>query len=170
MDGRIHVIHVFYKMDREGAQTFIINVYRNFDQSKFQFDFIVQTLEKGQYDEEIREFGSKIHYIPKLTLFNVVEYIKLWNNFFKKNNEYRIIHSHAQGSASIYMSIAKKHGLKTISHSHTYSSENSIVSVLKNIFQIPIRRIADVKLACSEKAGQWLYGKKTDFEIINNAI
>ena len=30
-------------MDRGGAETFIMNVYRKIDRNKFQFDFVVTT-------------------------------------------------------------------------------------------------------------------------------
>ena len=35
--------YTFCGMDRGGAETFIMNVYRKIDRNKFQFDFVVTT-------------------------------------------------------------------------------------------------------------------------------
>lgn len=34
----VKVLHVISKMSREGAQTFIMNLYRNINRNKVQFD------------------------------------------------------------------------------------------------------------------------------------
>ena len=43
MSDSIRALHVFAHMNRDGAETIIINMYRNIDRSKMQFDFIVHT-------------------------------------------------------------------------------------------------------------------------------
>ncbi|WP_444659805.1 glycosyltransferase family 1 protein [Caproiciproducens sp. R2] len=170
------ILQVFSAMNAGGAETFIMNIYRHIDRSKIQFDFIVQTHDKCFYDDEIYDLGGKIYYIPKLTSNNYFTYRKAWNTFFKRHKgEYHIIHGHAQGTAAIYLSIARKHELITFIHSHnTSSAGNKIIAFAKDIFQYPIRWIADEKFACSEDAAIWLYGKKQvknrNINIIQNAI
>jgi glycosyltransferase EpsF len=44
------ILHIVSAMDRGGAETLIMNVYRNVDKSQVQFDFIVHRSEKGDYD------------------------------------------------------------------------------------------------------------------------
>ncbi|MGE5329464.1 MAG: glycosyltransferase family 1 protein [Deltaproteobacteria bacterium] len=166
----VRVLQVFSKMHRRGAETFIMNVYRKIDRSKVQFDFIVQTKEKGDYDDEIRSLGGNIYYMPSLDLKNGIKFLKAWNDFFNEHRDYKIIHGHAQGLASLYLSIARKHGLKTIIHSHTLSSGKGIKAIVKTFLQLPLRKLAHERLACSKSAGKWLYGNKTEFKIIQNAI
>lgn len=170
MEQPIRILHVFYNMESGGAQAFVMNVYRNIDHSKIQFDFIVQTEDKSHYDDEICELGGRIFYLPKLRFNNGIAFIRAWERFFMEHRDFKIIYGHAQGTAAVYLSIAKKHGLKTIIHSHTSSSEEGIKAVIKNVFQLPLRKITDVRLACSKEAGEWLYGKKASFSIIKNAI
>ena len=55
----IRVLHVFGALNRCGAETMIMNIYRNIDRSKVQFDFIVHTKEKCDYYDEIEELGIK---------------------------------------------------------------------------------------------------------------
>ena len=70
------VLHIVSAMDRGGAETLIMNVYRNIDRSKLQFDFVVHRSEKGDFDDEITEMGGVIHRIPSLGSLGPVRYIK----------------------------------------------------------------------------------------------
>ena len=36
----IRILHVLGGLDAGGAETFVMNIYRNIDRNKFQFDFI----------------------------------------------------------------------------------------------------------------------------------
>ncbi|MCL2773487.1 MAG: glycosyltransferase family 1 protein [Oscillospiraceae bacterium] len=173
-DVPIRILQVFGILNRGGAETFIMNVYRNINRSKIQFDFIVHSEEKGAYEDEIEKLGGKIYRVPTYKGKNHFKYKKAWCNFFKTNLTYRIIHGHMRSTASIYLKIAKQFGLKTIIHSHSTSSGKGLNSIVKNIMQYNIRYIADYLFACSKVAGLWLYGNKfckhSNFYIINNAI
>ena len=50
------VLQVIRSMGYGGAETFIMNLYRNMDREKIQFDFLVNS--DGKYDEEIRELTN----------------------------------------------------------------------------------------------------------------
>lgn len=39
----MRVLHVIGAMDCAGAETFLMNLYRNIDRNKIQFDFVVHT-------------------------------------------------------------------------------------------------------------------------------
>jgi len=168
------VLHVFALMNRGGAETMIMNLYRNIDRSKIQFDFMVHTEEECAFDDEINKFGGKIFSVPAYEGRNHISYKKSWEDFFKNHPEYKIIHGHVRSTASIYLKIAKKYGLTTIAHSHSTSSGTGFLAIAKNILQYPIRYTADYLFACSESAGVWLFGKrackKDNFFILNNAI
>ena len=174
MSNPVRVLQVFAEMNRGGAETMIMNLYRNIDRSKIQFDFIVHTEEKCAFDEEIVSLGGSIYYIPRYSGKNHLQYKKAWNVFFEEHPQYKLIHGHVRSTAAIYLNIAKKYNLLTISHSHSISSGKGISALVKNILQYPIRNIADHLVACSQEAGEWLFGKKAcsqdNFFILNNAI
>ncbi|WAA12116.1 glycosyltransferase family 1 protein [Fervidibacillus halotolerans] len=174
MKEPIRILHVFAQMNRGGAETMIMNMYRHIDRSKIQFDFVVHTEEHCAYDKEIYELGGRIFRVPRYTGKNHLNYKKSWNQFFKMHPEYKIIHGHVRSTASIYLKIAKKYGVITIAHSHSTSSGSGLSAIVKNILQYPIRYIADYLFACSKDAGEWLYGKrackKNNFYILKNAI
>ena len=170
----MRVLQVFARMDRGGAETMIMNIYRHIDRSKVQFDFMVHTEEHCAYDDEIEKLGGHIYTIPKYTGKNHFRYKREWKNFFKEHPEYHIIHGHVRSTAAIYLKIAKQFGLTTIAHSHSTSSGKGISAVIKNMMQLPIRYEADYLFACSQKAGEWLFGKKItkkeNFCVIKNGI
>ena len=51
-------------MDAGGAETFIMKIYRAIDRTKYQFDFIVSSNQKGLYNDEILSLGGNIFYTP----------------------------------------------------------------------------------------------------------
>jgi glycosyltransferase involved in cell wall biosynthesis len=174
MSQPIRILQVFAQMNRGGAETMIMNLYRNIDRSKIQFDFIVHTDEKCAYDDEILKLGGRVFRVPVYCGKNHFSYIKVWKKIFEEHNEYKIIHGHVRSTASIYLKIAKKKGLTTIAHSHSTSSGNGFKAMYKDFLQYRIRFIADYFFACSRLAGQWLFGKespeKENFFILNNSI
>jgi len=174
MSQPIRVLQVFAQMNRHGSESMIMSMYRNIDRSKVQFDFIVHTTDKCDYDEEIESLGGRIYSIPRYTGTNHFLYKKAWHNFLKQHSDYKIIHGHIRSTASIYLKIAKKYGLITIAHSHNTSSGAGFSAIVKNIYQYPIRYIVDYLFACSKSAGTWLFGeracRKDNFFILNNAI
>jgi glycosyltransferase involved in cell wall biosynthesis len=170
----IRILQVFAEMNRGGAETMIMNLYRHIDRGRIQFDFIVHTQEKCAFDEEIEQLGGRIYRIPRYVGKNHFAYKNAWKVFFMSHPEYRIIHGHVRSTASIYLKLAKRYNLSTIAHSHSISSGSGITAVIKDFFQYPIRYISDYFMACSESAGRWLFGDRivtsNKFRVINNAI
>ena len=62
MSNPVRILNLFTVMNRGGAETMVMNYYRNVDRTKVQFDFMVHRQERGAYDDEIealmmRSFG-----------------------------------------------------------------------------------------------------------------
>lgn len=125
MDKPIRVLHVIGIMNRGGAETMIMNLYRHIDRSKVQFDFVENSSEPAIFDEEIISLGGRIYRCPHYNGKNHFTYVKWWNEFFQAHSkEYPIVHGHLGSTAAIYLAIAKKYGVYTIAHSH---NTNAIV-------------------------------------------
>ena len=160
MQEPIRIVHNIASLHLGGSQAFVMNMYRNIDRSKAQFDFVVTPETKEGFYDEITNLGGKIFSCPRYKGTNHIQYNKWWDDFFNEHPEYKVIHGHVRSTASIYLKIAKRHGLVTIAHSHSTSNGNGISAILKRIMQLPIRKQADYLFACSDKAGKWLYGEK----------
>ena len=172
----MRILHVFNIMNCGGAENMIMNIYRNIDREKIQFDFLVHSNKPAFFDEEIRNLGGRIFYVPRWNILNFFKYKKELHNFFKKHkDEFSWIHGHMGSSSCIYLSVAKKYGIKTIAHSHSanfsYRSLKNAVFLLLNRIT---RKVSENFFACSYDAGLCRYGKKIvngkNFKIIKNAI
>ena len=49
----IRVLQVIGIMNRGGAESMIMNIYRKIDRNKIQFDFVEHTNNKALFDDEI---------------------------------------------------------------------------------------------------------------------
>lgn len=175
MSEPIRVLHVIGIMNRGGAETMIMNLYRHIDRSKVQFDFVENSSEPAAFDEEILSLGGRIYRCPHYDGKNHFTYVEWWNDFFKAHpKEYPIVHGHLGSTAVIYLSIAKKYGAYAIAHSHSSGTDHSLKSFLYRIMSYNTRYVADYFFACSDVAGKDRYGCKVvsgeHYSVINNAI
>jgi glycosyltransferase involved in cell wall biosynthesis len=176
MSKLVRVLQVTGIMNRGGAEAMIMNLYRNIDKSRVQFDFVENSLDRGLFDDEIGELGGKIYYCPHHVGKNHFEYKRWWKKFFKEHKgEYDIVHGHIGSTAAIYLKIAKKNGVYTIAHSHSSSFGGGIKGLMYQIMSYPTRNIADYFLACSYESGVSRYGNKIGNNlqkctVVNNAI
>lgn len=170
----IRVLQYIGSLQFGGSQSFIMEVYRKIDREKVQFDFITFPGETtGNYDEIIA-LGGKVYECPQYSARSHRAFCEWWKSFFIKYPEYRVLHGHIRSCASVYIPIAKKHGVKTIIHSHSTSNGSGLSSVVKAVYQYPIRYMADYLFSCSDIAGKWLFGeratKKENYRIIPNCV
>lgn len=170
----IRVLHYIGSLGSGGSQAMIMNIYKNIDKTRIQFDFISHDEKSTFYLKEIEQLGGRVFYCPKYTGKNHLSYKKWWDNFFLSHDEYHIFHCHVRSTSSICIRSAKKFKLITIAHSHSTSNGSGIVGIIKSISQFPTRFYADYYFACSKQAGKWMFGKKiiqsSKFYVINNSI
>lgn len=168
----IRILHVIGIMNRGGAETMIMNLYRNIDRSKVQFDFVENEGDTADFDEEILSLGGNIFHCPRYVGKNHLTYCRWWRDFFASHKGvYSVVHGHIGSTAAIYLSIAKRHGAYTIAHSHSAG----FGSAMYRVFSYPTRYVADHFFACSRDAGISRYGKKVGSDtnrcqLLNNAI
>ncbi|MCM3115098.1 glycosyltransferase family 1 protein [Neobacillus sp. MER 74] len=171
MGGPLRILHVVVNMNRGGAETLIMNLYRNIDRSKVQFDFL--TCKEGVFDTEITEMGGKVFRIPYITDVGHFKYLKELKKFFSQNNSYKIIHSHMDKMSGFVLREAKKAGIPSrISHSHNTSSEGGAASrIYKWYAGNFILSSATDLFACSNDAAEWLFKRKSYVsKILKNGI
>lgn len=171
----IRILHVIGAMDCGGAESMIMNLYRNIDREAMQFDFVVHTEKICFYDHEIWKLGGKIYRTKRYQVVNYISYRKWWEKFFHVHKEYKIIHGHINSSAAIYLCIAKKYGINAVVHSHaTKNVEKTLRSAVFKLTSYPIRYIADYFFACSTQAGIDRFGEKVvqsdHFQVLRNGI
>jgi glycosyltransferase involved in cell wall biosynthesis len=171
VDSPIRVLHVVVNMNRGGAETLIMNLYRNIDRSLVQFDFL--TNKHGIFDTEIESMGGKVHRIPYITEGGPFKYNNALETFFKNHPEYKIVHSHMDKMSGFVLRTAKKFGVPIrIAHSHNTGSEgNIIVKGIKWFAGQFLLKNATHYFACSNSAAKWLFRAKSyQTNILKNGI
>lgn len=154
----IRVLHVIGAMNRGGAETLVMNLYRNINRDRIQFDFLVNDAGDCDYDEEIRRMGGHMYQIPRYDIANYVTYRHACKEFFAQHH-YPIVHGHIGLPAPIYLRAARKSGAFCIAHSHAQNFPLSPAELAFRISTYPTRYCADYFLACSEQAGIDRYGR-----------
>ncbi|EGT4138803.1 glycosyltransferase family 1 protein [Clostridium perfringens] len=166
---KIRILQVVPNMHAAGLETLIMNIYRNIDRTKIQFDFLVHYKERHFYDEEIEKLGGKIYRLSFRNDGNIVKYLKDLDNFFE-NNKYDIVHGHMASTACFYLGMAKKHNVPIrILHSHNTSTEKNLKGFIKYQLLKLSTIFANNYFACGKLAGEFLYRNKS-FKVIHNAI
>lgn len=156
----VRVLQVVGKMHYGGMETLIMNLYRNMDRSRVQFDFLVHYEEPGEYDEEIRQLGGRIYVMPKTTFRNYFIYQKALNEFFQQHPEYKVIHGHLQSVAFLYHKIAKKYGKRyCITHAHNNGVEHSIKGRVSYFTALLAQKYTDEFWGCSMEACRYFFPK-----------
>ncbi|WP_078553412.1 glycosyltransferase family 1 protein [Bacillus alkalicellulosilyticus] len=171
MGDPVRILHVVVNMNRGGAETLLMNLYRNIDRTKIQFDFL--TCYEGVFDEEIRGLGGQIHRIPYVPDVGHFGYVKALQDFFQTHPQYKVVHSHMDKMTGIVLDVAKRNQIPVrIAHSHNTSSEGGIAAKLYKWYAgTKIIPSATHLFACSEKAANWLYSSKSNLaKVIKNGI
>ena len=164
------ILHIIGRMDRAGAETMLMNLYREIDRSKFQFDFIYFTTERCDYDDEIELLGGHIICIGSP---NPISRFLVLLKVLKKG-DWSIVHAHTLFSSGLYLLAAKLAKVPMrLAHSHNTSDANSgsiVGRSYQNVMRWLLSWVPTGYLACGTSAAEYLFPTSTNVEIIPNAI
>jgi glycosyltransferase involved in cell wall biosynthesis len=153
----MRILHVVGKLDRGGAETWLVQLLHHIDRTRYQMDFLVHTTEAGAYDEEVRSLGARI--IPCLSYTSPMRYARNFLRILRQYGPYDVVHSHVHHFSGYVMLLAAMGGVSVrIAHSHndTRSAEAS-TSVGRKAYlrttRMMIRAFATRGLAVSADAG-----------------
>ena len=166
----IRVLCVFSRLDRGGAETMCMNLYRNIDRAKVQFDFVKHTRNIGAFEKEIQTLGGQIFTAPRYRICNHLQYLAWWKAHFLSHPEHQIIHGHFYSISAVYFHFAHCFHRITVGHSHSTNQKKiSVKFILKKMLQRRVESNSDYRLACSKEAGAWLF-PKGNYTVLHNAI
>lgn len=164
------VLHIVGRMDRAGAETMIMNLYREIDRTKFQFDFVYFTDERCDYDDEIEAMGGRIVRINSSS--SIGRFFALLN--ILRKGDWRIVHAHTLFSSGLHLLAAKLAKVPMrVAHSHSTSDANTS-STVGRAYQKCMRWLMSWVptdyVACGKAAAEYLFPGRTDVQLIPNAI
>lgn len=145
-----------------GVETYIYNVVKYIDKSKFSFDFLVIGQDKkAVYEKEINDLigDGKKHFFYAPNLKNCFFEANKWLKVFYDQHHYDAIYMNTTTAARImYCRYAvNKLGVKLISHSHNGNATSFLRGLNTRLFRHYLTKKSWKKVACSEKAYEWMF-------------
>lgn len=155
-----------------GIESITLNLWRALIKKGHSVSFVCHGNEIGLFEHEILNCGSEVYHIPVKSK-NIKESIKSFSDILKHNNV-DVVHAHMNATCGIYLKVAEKCGVKVlVAHSHASSifaiTRNPIKIVINVLSKRYTNKYANIRVACSDKAGRWLFGKNP-YNVILNAI
>jgi len=165
-----NILQVHAKMNFGGVESTAMNILRHIDRSKYAFVFLCIDSDKFDYEDEMVKLGVKVIRTPSPKDIGIIKYIVRIRKIMV-NEQIDIVHAHSNMVLSLSAAISV--GIKSrIAHSHTTGTEN-IPNTSKRIqlyiSKVIINIFCNVRLACSEEAGKYLFGSKP-FDTYYNGI
>ena len=175
MGEPIRILQCVTIMNRNGLENRLMDIYRNIDRTRIQFDFMTNRTEPGEFDEEIKQLGGRVYHMSRIAPGSFFRYLAELRTFFQEHPEYQIVHSHLNTLSTWPLLMAKKAGVPVrIAHSRNASMDRNIKMIYKAFSRLFINGQATDRFACSRAAGIWLFGKRQveqeTFRVIPNAI
>lgn len=169
MNKKIRVLHVGIDSHLGGIESYLKKITDNIDKNKFQFDFLAYEGTLPCYYEELKKKGCKFYFIcsRKKNLFkNIMDLNRLF-----KNDKFDIVHCHFNSLSYITPCIiALKYNNKVIVHSRNAGCLKSLkTKILHKINYYRMLKLNITRVAVSDLAGRWMFGKKK-FIVLNNGI
>lgn len=160
------ILHISGGMYPGGQENFIMNIFRNIDKTKCQFDIVLHRIREGDYVPEIQELGGHVYLAPRKSRHPIGNFLEMRR--IVKAGRYDVVIRHSDNAFAVVDMIAAMLGGAKVRIFHSHSS-SSYAKGLHKIFRSCMGWAVNRRFACSENAGKWMYGNR-DFTVINNAI
>ena len=155
----MRVLQVFAALDSGGVSNFVMNLYREIDTTKIQFDFALTAGEKTLYDDEVLARGGRIFYFDQSK--KLTDELR---RVLREEGPFQVVHSHVFFYSGLVLAEAKKAKVPSrIAHAHnahTGESRSLPRIAYERGMQMLIRANATHMLGCSEKACRYVFGDK----------
>lgn len=164
------ILCILSSLDAGGAETFLMKVYRALNSKEYQFDFIV-SVGNGCYTQEVLDRGGKIYEIPQRTK----DFLSAFRGIrtIVKDNKYDTVLKLGENSLAVMDLIAAKLGgaRQLIVRSCNAPTGLSLKARCIHAFFRPLlNRVATVKLAPSQLAAEFMFGKCRDVRLLHNGV
>lgn len=148
----------------EGITSVIFNYISAMDKKGLDISFLAFDDTDEGLKVKFYELGA-IHYVRKRKE-DIIGYVQDLNKVLSEG--FDVVHIHGNsGTMAIESILSKKHKVKKIiTHCHNTTCNHKI---LNEFLKIPMDLCTSNRVACSNVAGKWLYGRNK-FITLNNAI
>ncbi len=172
----VRVLQIGMTKNPGGLETYLMQQFDHIHHEKLMYDFVNITAEDEiVYRDHIEENGGKVYGVFSRHSNPVRHYWQWFSLLRKVAGNYHAIVLNANNLAYVYpLLLAKFFGIKKrIIHSHNAGFEFPVGfarKILIAVNTILLKYAATDYFACSQKAGEWMFGKNQTFRVIHNAI
>lgn len=158
-----------------GAETFMMKIYRALDREKYQFDFCLGGSEKDFYENEIKELGGRIYRIPAKSE-SIRRFRESLTDVVRENKYEYVMRVTSSAMGLMDLKVAKKAGVKICAARSSNASDGKGMKAkaAHQIGKILYNRYVDVKIAPSDLAAEYTFGKracrKGEIHYLHNAL
>ena len=168
------VLEVAYCFGYGGIRACIQNYISHINKDEFQVDLFIYGASDSPFKNQLEEMGCHMHFDPinYIAQKRIRDFVNVLTEFIKKGN-YDVVHAHCNLISAWVTLAAKRAGAKVrISHSHSTShlGKGAAQKAWCYLRRFIINRTATTKMACGQLAGEAMYGKSSNFEILQNGI
>jgi glycosyltransferase involved in cell wall biosynthesis len=157
----LRILHVVGSLARGGVETWLMQVLRRIDRTRFSLDFLTLSAEPQAYDEEARALGSAIMACPGYRHPPV--YARNFRRIVEEHGPYDVLHCHFQEYSGFVLWLAQHAGIPVrIAHSHSdtmllWARARLARRLYIRLMQRLIGRCSTVRLAVSQQAAALLF-------------
>lgn len=173
----VRVLHVVGAMNRGGAETMLMNLYRALDRTRLQFDFLEFSDGVSDYAPEIERLGGRIYTMEwSQHPLRVRRTLAALTALLCSAGPFAAVHSHVLLANGLVLAGARRADVGCrISHSHSTSDAGLgvVAGGYRALARSLIRRNATVLAGCSGEAGTFLHGAREFADrgvVIANAV
>lgn len=150
----------------DGISNVIANLYNGLDKENLQIDFLFINKPPKELESTLHQSDNNL-YVVSRTKNTVIKYMF---SLYKmvKNNGYDLVHIHGNSHTVVVelLPIALAGCKNRFVHAHnTFCKHEKLHKIMTPLFNV----LCTGNLACGDKAGQFMYGKK-QFQVIKNGI
>ncbi|MDU4143108.1 MULTISPECIES: glycosyltransferase [Clostridium] len=170
MQKNTKILVGFLGDSKGGATQYIINMIKHIDRNGIEFDLLThcKTL---SFEKELIELGCKVIVVPN-KMNNRADYYRKLNDTIIEG-QYDVVYIHKSTLSNIdILKIANKYRVKkVIVHAHSSKVEgNFITKVFHYINRELLKKYNIIKLACTNEAGNFMFGRDSKYKVIKNGI
>lgn len=164
----LHIVPRFYPGG--GIDRFVLNCIKKAPSGEFSFDVISHEKGDSTYEKELVRLGGHVEYFLPLGPGSIQRNMEKFRELCQECH-YDVVHCHMANAAFIYLHEARRVGIPIrVLHSHQDRYADVLSHVLRNVPLVALgRRHANVRLACSESAGKFLF-RNNSFVFVPNGI
>ncbi|MCM1066452.1 MAG: glycosyltransferase family 1 protein [Muribaculaceae bacterium] len=165
----INILIITGWLDVSGTETFIMNVLRAIDRTRFHIDFLLFNRKDTRYSQEAEALGCHLFYLPPRNK-GFFQYIKSLDTFFhEKAKEYSVVHYCGGSLTSVApLYFAKKYGIRTrIAHAHSTSTDGMHNHILHRFNKLWAQSLITECWGCSSEACRFFFGNRGSIVLKN---